>query len=104
MFGIVTLKEILEVEANSLFQNGHHINTVVQYSSFTILKITITTKVTFSSPGQYMLSFKNYNGLFYLHNNGINQMDITLNWALDNNSLFNYVYLRKSESGMPEEY
>ena len=51
-----------------------------------------------------MLSFKNYNGLFYLHNNGINQMDITLNWALDNNSLLNYVYLRKSESGMPEEY
>ena len=30
-------------------------------------------------------------------------MDITLNWVLDNNGLLNFIYLRKSESGMPEE-
>ena len=30
-------------------------------------------------------------------------MDITLNWALDDNGLLNFIYLRKSESGMPEE-
>ena len=50
-----------------------------------------------------MLSFENSNRLFHLNNNGFNQMDIILNWALDNNRLLNYVYLRKSESGMPEE-
>ena len=85
------------------FSNGRHINTVAQYSNFTILKIRITTKDTFSSPRQYMLTFKNSNCLFNLNHNGFNQMDNTLNWGLDNNSLLNYVYLRKSESGMPEE-
>ena len=30
-------------------------------------------------------------------------MDITLNWALENNVLLNFIYLRKRESGMPEE-
>ena len=50
-----------------------------------------------------MLSFKNSNCLFHFNNSGFNQMDITLNWALDNNSILNYVYLRKSQSGMSEE-
>ena len=30
-------------------------------------------------------------------------MDITLNWALDKNTLLHFIYLRKSESGMPKE-
>ena len=75
------------------FLQGREINTVAQYSNFTIFKITITTKDTFKSPGQYMLSFKNSNRLFHFSNNGFNQIDITLNWGLDNNSLLNFVYL-----------
>ena len=82
------------------FLYGSEMNTVAQYSNFTIFKIKITTKDTFKSPGQYMLSFKNSDRLFHFNNNGFNQIDFTLNWALDNNSLLNYVYLRKSESGI----
>ena len=50
-----------------------------------------------------MLSFENSDRLVSFYNSGFNQIEITLNWALDNNSLLNFVYARKRGSEMPEE-
>ena len=51
-----------------------------------------------------MLSSKNSNRLFHFNNNGFNQIDITLNWGLDNNSLLKFCSSQHyEESRMPEE-
>ena len=94
-------KRILEVLN---FLCGEEINTVAQYSNFTIFKITITTKDIFRNTGQYTMSFKRSNFSFNLNNEGINQIGITVNnWIIDKNSSLNFVYLRNRRSIMPEE-
>lgn len=67
------------------------VNTVAQYSNFTIFKITITTKDIFRNTGQYALSFKRCNHSFNLNNEGINQTGINVNnWIIDKNSLMTF--------------
>ena len=51
-------------------------NTVTQYSNFTIFKLT---KDIFRNTGQYTLSFKRSNHFFNLNNEGINQIDNNVN-------------------------
>ena len=83
-------KRILEVLN---FLCGEEINTVTQYSNFTIFKITITTKDIFRNTGQYTLSFKRYNHSFNLNNEGINQSGINVNnWKIDKHSSFNFIF------------
>ena len=93
-------KRILDV---LVFLCGEEINTVAQYSNFTIFKIAITTKDIFRNTGQYTLSFKRCNHSFNL-NEGINQTGINVNnWIINKYSSFNFVYLCNRRSIMPEE-
>ena len=86
MFGIAILKKKILDVLN--FLRGKEMNTVTQYSSFTIFKLT---KDTFRNTGQYTLSFKRSNHSFNLNNEGINQIDINVNnCVIDKNSSLNF--------------